>query len=534
MVKKQKRTIKDFFSPKTLKTLRKNDDQKRKSTADSQLEPEDAGKALNFKSVKVAVKAIDSEDAKLKSSKKQIRFADGVSNYNERKTEDEGPLRIEPGKSYGVSKDADTVQPVANVSLLFEQISQICGETSELKEFRKFSLSMNRGRIQRFNEWNAERKRVKRTASNVESAKPQDLKRKKLSSESKTANKKQSTQSRNRKGRKSRIWAFDNQSKGMPSTFKARDSKDSRFSATDLRLNDIGSGGGDFVKQDHKRTLFEDWDHCYKLQKSTWQHRIWIDPSGPAIMLHPFTAFQEKDGVKVIRGKCPTEINLAQEFGTHVEFIYMTPPWNNPNMGNGRRGYFTIDHLKKLCLTEVQKRGFVFMWIPFEWFSKIKNTMKAKGYQFVDSCGTMRCNFAGEFSMKPRNPHAKKDSKEASDLAGRMSGMSLKGTLWKKAVYKGKKITQRHRIGNQIMYDCFQWRTKTNPYTGQLEVDDGYSYQMYQYLVIERPKKEEELLHHALHLWCRPRLTVSNFGGVSYYPDYDFERKMLSSPGEAI
>ena len=46
--------------------------------------------------------------------------------------------------------------------------------------------------------------------------------------------------------------------------------------------------------------------------------------------------------------KDPTSLNLAKEFGTNIEFIYLSPPWKTRQHGFGVEGFFTTDHLVKL------------------------------------------------------------------------------------------------------------------------------------------------------------------------------------------
>ena len=38
-------------------------------------------------------------------------------------------------------------------------------------------------------------------------------------------------------------------------------------------------------------------------------------------------------------------MELDKEFGTGVEFIYMSPPWDTPYHGYGKKGWFTLEHL---------------------------------------------------------------------------------------------------------------------------------------------------------------------------------------------
>jgi len=310
---------------------------------------------------------------------------------------------------------------------------------------------------------------------------------------------------------------------GHKDTFKPRAGLDPRYSVDDTPLEDIGKGGGSWVKQDCKRYQYSHWEEALKHQSQDWKHIIWLDPSGPAAMILPHHQFHVKDP-KIVKGRCPTKVNLAKEFGTRVEFIYLSPPWKDPNMGNGKRGYFTLEHLKKLNFSEVQAKGFVFMWIPFRKMPKIRKIMEAKGYSFVDSCGSLLTNFGGRVKLTKRNPHAKLNSNDREDLIGRTSGMCIKGVLWKKTSGLGK---ERFRIGNQIMYDCFQWKQKTDQYTGQFQPEHGYAYQLYHYLIVGKPEETDVI--HALHLFCRPDMTIKNFGGVQYFPEYDFKKQCLKT-----
>jgi len=309
---------------------------------------------------------------------------------------------------------------------------------------------------------------------------------------------------------------------GIADSFAVRAGIDPRISAKDVRLEEIGKGGGSFVKQEQRRYRYDDWDAARSHQTQEWRHIIWLDPSAPAAIIHPADTFLNEN-VKVVKGRCPTKIDLAKEFGTGVEYIYLSPPWDSPNFGNGKRGYFTLEHLKNLNFKRVQRKGFIFMWLPFSKMVQIKNVMREKGYNLVDSCGALLCDFQGGVLTSQRNPHAKKNSSKKEDIVGRMAGMSLKGVLWKK--FDTKEAKERFRIGNQIIYDCFQWRKKTDQYTGQFLPDHGYAYELYQYLMVQKPKNSETI--HALHLWCRPGLQVKNFAGVQYFPEYDHEKQCM-------
>jgi len=304
---------------------------------------------------------------------------------------------------------------------------------------------------------------------------------------------------------------------GISDVFEMKVGRDPRESVLDPRLEDVGRGGGNFVKQDEKKYHYGSWKDTYRHQGGTWQHWIWLDPSAPSSIIHPGPVFTPQPA-KVLRGTCPTEVDLAANFGEDVEFIYMSPPWDCPNFGHGKIGYFTLDHLKKMDFSKVQQKGFIFMWLPFQRLGKIITIMRDHGYTFADSCGAVLSNWSGQIRAAQRNPYADKNSSDIDHLAGRMSGTCLKGVLWKKTLtQKGK---ERFRIGNQIIYDVFQWREKTCKFTGQLRPDHGYAYAVYQYLICQKPEASR---FHALHLWCEPTLRVKNFGGVCYYPDYDKE-----------
>jgi len=311
--------------------------------------------------------------------------------------------------------------------------------------------------------------------------------------------------------------------RGINDSFKNRAGIDPRISAKDVYMEDIGRGGGAFVKQDQRRYKYNDWNDAKSHQTKDWHHIIWLDPSAPAAIIHPADSFLQ-DNVKILKGKCPSKVNFGKEFGTDVEFIYMSPPWDSPNFGNGKRGYFTIDHLEKMEFKTCQARGFIFMWLPFEQMVEITKIMFKKGYTLVDSCGAMLSDFHGGVLTTQRNPNANKKSSNPEDLVGRMAGMSLKGVLWK--LTQGPASKERFRIGNQIIYDAFQWRKKTDQYTGQFLPDHGYGYELYQYLMVKKPPEEEKKIH-ALHLWCRPGLQVKNFGGVEYFPEYDYKKGCL-------
>merc|ERR1711971_1497559 len=96
-----------------------------------------------------------------------------------------------------------------------------------------------------------------------------------------------------------------------------------------------------------------------------------------------------------------------KEFGKNVDFIYMSPPWKSQNM------------------------GFLFFWLPFHQFNKIRKVMDAKGYTYVDSVGAMLTHFDGRISCEARNPAADKTSSDPEQMVGRMSGNCVKGVLWK-------------------------------------------------------------------------------------------------------
>jgi len=314
------------------------------------------------------------------------------------------------------------------------------------------------------------------------------------------------------------------QNLGLGDVFASKAGRDPRRSTQDVKLEDIGRGGGNFVKQEGRRYVYDHWNELYSHQKHSWQHIIWLDPSAPSAIIHPGPTFAPKKA-NIVKGKCPSKLDMAKEFGTNVEFIYMSPPWDSPNFGYGKRGYFTCDHLAKMDLSKVQEKGFIFMWLPFHHLGKILKIMEKHMYTSVDSCGAMLSNFNGQISVRQRNPNADKNSSKVEDLCGRMAGTCVKGVLWKKTLTKKGK--ERFRIGNQIMYDCFQWREKIDKFTGQLLPDHGYAYAIYQYLMIQKPPTAD--VCHALHLWCPPNLRVKNFGGVQYFPNFNYKKDRLKS-----
>lgn len=293
-----------------------------------------------------------------------------------------------------------------------------------------------------------------------------------------------------------------------------------RFSWKETRLIDIGSKTSNFVQQRLANRFLKSWDEANKTRAKKCAHNIWLDPSGPANLVMPKVFFRANDDPpKIITGKCPTELKLGKEFGEHVEFVYISPAWDSIHMGFGKRGHFTPDHLQELDLN-FHKRGFVFMWFPFEFWTKILEIMAEKGYKIADSTAQFIGNTKGQFDTQQRAPDLNVQTDDPKHNTGLVSGLKIHGILFKK---EPDKATERYIIGNQIMYDCFVSRRRKDYYTGQAALDHGYVQQMYQYLICSKPSEQQNYVQ-AIHLFCPPSRRFPKFwGGVQHYPDLQLD-----------
>eukprot|EP00494_Astrolonche_serrata_P028972 UN29239 len=184
--------------------------------------------------------------------------------------------------------------------------------------------------------------------------------------------------------------------------FEKRGPFDPFHSVKDVALEKIGKNGGIHIKQNYRHYAYTSWNDVYKDQSQEWKWNIWLDPSAPAGIIHPPKATEIEGGSKVVSGKCPTKVDLAKEFGTNVDFIYMTPPWDTNLHGNGKRGYFTLKHLKKLDLSKVQKQGFVFMYIQYELLPEIIEIMEEKDYGYADSTSAVLSDWSRKLLLDQR------------------------------------------------------------------------------------------------------------------------------------
>lgn len=298
---------------------------------------------------------------------------------------------------------------------------------------------------------------------------------------------------------------------GNPKTFIERADYDPYASSKDTAFKNLCKNGGEYIRQPLDRYRYDSWDQAARDQSSEWKWEIWLDPSAPATIIHPADAVDNlKKPGKIVKGKCPTKLNLGKEFGEDVEFIYLSPPWNDPNWGgDGTKGYFTVDHLKKLDL-DFQTRGFVFMWLPFTKIQEILAVMEAKEYKIADTTAAVVTKFDGTVSGTPRHPGGDPRDHSTDGIAGRMCGSKFHGFLFKKM----SKSKERFRIGNQIIVDTLFLKQKLCPHTGQQLMDHGYVYQMYQYLIVEKPKTQ---CYNAIHLFCLPNLKRTFWGGVQHF-----------------
>lgn len=299
---------------------------------------------------------------------------------------------------------------------------------------------------------------------------------------------------------------------GHPKTFIERADYDPYDSSKDVAFKNLCKNGGEYIRQPLGRYRYDSWEQAARDQSSEWKWEIWLDPSAPSTIIHPSEAVDNlKNPGKIIEGKCPTKIDLKKEFGEDVEFVYISPPWKDPNWGgDGTMGYFTVDHLKKLDLS-FHTRGFVFMWLPFTKIQDVVRVMDSKDYKIADTCAAIVTKFDGTVSGTPRHPSSDPTDHSVEGIAGRMCGSKYHGFLFKKL----SKSKERFRIGNQIIVDALFLKQKLCPYTGQQLMDHGYVYQMYQYLIVEKPK--QPVGYNAVHLFCLPNLKRTFWGGVQYF-----------------
>jgi len=296
-------------------------------------------------------------------------------------------------------------------------------------------------------------------------------------------------------------WSLGEVSQSLPS-FAKRGGYDPWFSTKDVKIEDIGNKGGNYVKQNVSHYSFDSINQVEKINAEEKKWSIWLDPSASANIIVPHEIYSDGKKCKTLQGVCPSTVNLAKEFGTKVEYIYMSPPWDSSSFGYGVKGHFTVDHLRKIDFSKVQEHGFVFIWVEWSKVLEILRIFDEKGYFFADSSTCILTEWAqGRIDCARRNPDLK-----STTALDRLAGNGIHGILFK------KKTKVSFRIGNQVVVDCCFLRKLKDPYTGQLQMDHGYGYEIYQYLLVNKKQGTQ-----ALHLFCPPDFNRANWGGVSYY-----------------
>jgi len=296
-------------------------------------------------------------------------------------------------------------------------------------------------------------------------------------------------------------WSLGNVSQKLPK-FRKRGGFDPWYSTKDVRIEDIGHKGGNYVKQNVQHYQFESINQVEKENAAERNWSIWLDPSASANIIVPHELYSEGKRCKTLQGICPSKVDLSKEFGTKVEYIYMSPPWKSAHFGYGVKGHFTVNHLKKIDFSKVQEHGFVFIWVEWTKILEILKIFDDKGYFFADSSSCILTQWAaGRVDCARRNPDLK-----STTALDRMAGNCIHGILFK------KKTKVSFRIGNQVVVDCCFLRKLKDPYSGQLQMDHGYGYEIYQYLLVNKKQGTQ-----ALHLFCPPDFNRANWGGVSYY-----------------
>jgi len=287
--------------------------------------------------------------------------------------------------------------------------------------------------------------------------------------------------------------------------FKLRGGLDPYFSTADPPFNDIGSKNSEMVRQNMKNE-FESWDAAEKFQTKKFDWKIWLDPSASNIILPVArTRPANKQRSKIVN-KDPCTLDFEEQFGSEIEFVYISPPWKTDRHGYGKKGWFTDKHLKKFDLS-FQKKGFVFLWGCFDYHHQVFEIMDEKGYVYCDSVSAIVADWHGKIEMAQRNP---KPLSSHDSIMSRSAGTTVQGFVFKRI------IKDAYRLGNQICVDCFLWRRKKDRESGQLKYDHGYAYQLHEYMCVDKPKKFNAKKPHAVHVFCEEKFSQNHWAGVRW------------------